>query len=68
MIDRELFHSALSAAERQAERLESGVVTELAREVVRRLAEHPKRAQLSDHHATEAEIDVLVKALLSDRH
>ena len=68
MIDRELFQSALSAAERQAERLESGIVTELAREVVRRLAEHPKRAQLSDHHATEAEIDMLVKALLSDRH
>ncbi|MDG1128434.1 hypothetical protein A8B83_11120 [Rhodobacteraceae bacterium EhC02] len=68
MIDRDLFHSALSAAERQAERLESGVVTELAREVVRRLAEHPKRAQLSDHHATGAEIDLLVKALLSDRH
>lgn len=68
MIDRELFQSALSAAERQAERLESGVVTELAREVVRRLAEHPKRAHLSDHHATGPEIDLLVKALLSDRH
>lgn len=68
VIDRDVFHSALSAAERQAERLESGMVTELAREVVRRLAEHPKRAQLSDHHATPAEVDLLVKALLSDRH
>lgn len=68
MIDQRLFHSALTAAERQAERLESGVVTELAREVVRRLAEHPKRAQMLDHHATPEEIDALVKALLSDRH
>lgn len=68
MIDQKLFHSALSAAERQAERLESGVVTELAREVVRRLAEHPKRVQLKDHHATAAEVDALVAALLSDRH
>ena len=68
MIDQRLFHSALTAAERQAERLETGVVTELAREVVRRLAEHPKRAHLSDHHATSAEIDMLVGALLSDSH
>lgn len=68
MIDQRLFHSALTAAERQTERLESGVVTELAREVVRRLAEHPKRAMMSDHHATPAEIETLVKALLSDRH
>ncbi len=68
MIDQRLFHSALTAAERQAERLESGVVTELAREVVRRLAEHPKRVMMADHHATEAEIDTLVKALLSDHH
>lgn len=68
MIDQRLFHSALTAAERQAERLESGVVTELAREVVRRLAEHPKRAMMADHHATEEEIDILVKALLSDHH
>jgi methanogenic corrinoid protein MtbC1 len=68
VIDQRLFQSALTAAERQAERLESGIVTELAREVVRRLAEHPKRAMLSDHHATPEEIDTLVKALLSDRH
>lgn len=68
MIDEDAFHSALSAATRQAERLESGVVTELAREVVRRLAEHPKRALLKDHHATDAEVDALVAALLSDRH
>ena len=68
MIDQRLYSSALSATQRQTERLETGMVTELAREVVRRLAEHPRRAHLSDHHATEAEIDVLVKALLSDRH
>lgn len=68
VIDEETFHSALSAATRQAERLEAGMVTELAREVVRRLAEHPKRALLKDHHATEAEVDALVQALLSDRH
>ncbi|MFU8883381.1 MAG: B12-binding domain-containing protein [Rhodobacterales bacterium] len=68
MIDQRLFASALTVAERQAERLEADAVAELAREVVRRLAEHPKRAQLSDHHATSAEIDTLVAALLSDRH
>jgi len=68
VIDQRLFHSALTAAERQAEQLEAGVVTELAREVVRRLAEYPRRALLSDHHATPAEIDTLVRALLSDSH
>lgn len=68
MIDKRMFQSALTAAERQAERLETGMVTVLAREVVRRLAEHPKRAMLSHHHATEAEIETLVQALLSDRH
>ncbi len=72
MIDQRLFASALSVAERQTERLEAHAVSELAREVVRRLAEHPKRAQLADHladhHATSAEIDTLVAALLSDKH
>ncbi len=68
MIDQRLFASALTVAERQTERLEADAVAELAREVVRRLTEHPKRAHLSDHHATSAEIDTLVAALLSDRH
>ncbi|MFU8862921.1 MAG: B12-binding domain-containing protein [Rhodobacterales bacterium] len=68
MIDQRLFASALSVAERQTERLEAHAVSELAREVVRRLAEHPRRAMLAEHHATSAEIDTLVAALLSDRH
>ena len=68
MIDQRLFASALDVAERQTERLEAQAVSELAREVVRRLAEHPKRGLLAEHHATSAEIDTLVAALLSDRH
>ena len=68
MIDQRLFATALSVAEKQAERLETDAVAELAREVVRRLAEHPRRALLSDHHATSCEVDTLVKALLSDQH
>jgi len=67
VIDQRQYATAMTRAERQVERLETDAVAVLAREVVRRLAEHPRRADLSDHHATSTEIDTLVAALLSDK-